>query len=579
MNKSVREGFCAPVENENVVKAFVFWLTASCVVLLWGPFTNYSPAGFIDPWVYTGYFTNFSSLVRQFGLLYYPSRLPYVLFGVVVYAIFSPVVANFLINLCLLAGGALALYCIVARHEGRLIAAITTLAFCFNPYVMSTICWDYPDGPAITLLLLGLWLVLAPPSRFRGRLGRVVIGSLWAMAGFTNLIAGLVIVPGLVLIAYLRHFKIRGIARDGFFVATGVVITTAFFAILSKRIFGSYLFYEPQFQMFHYVNSTPGYLENMWGTGFHWLNTAYRLDFTYGLTVVGTFVFIRHFAKLKLDRFYTATLLFLALSDIVFFFVEFKMKDVVLRVPYTSSYLVAPAFVFFGAVLGALQKLKEPISNAVVKIDLALVLAAAIVPVYLFSPFHVPAMLRWQHDWPAVTVLVLAALLAASLWGRARFIGSAIATVCLASLVSFPTTVDPGLGYVFTDQRPAFEAAMQAQNVLTSGITKGSTLRFWFDNDEQWSPLYNSINSLYLWGWRDYSHLMPTMSVDDLRALFGTHTIVVHLTDAPRKIAVRTQLMAGRNLQVEGEGEWTVNAGGIRFYIVTQNVIDSSRAK
>jgi len=578
MNQSFREGLYAPVEKGNILRAFLFWLAISSLVLLFGPFTNYSPAGFIDPWVYTGYFTNFSTLVHQFGLLYYPSRLPYVLFGVLIYAIFSPLVANFLINLCLLSAGSLALYCIVARYEGRLVAGVTAIIFCLNPYVMSTISWDYPDGPAITFLLIGLWLVLAPPLRFRGGLRMLVIGSLWAMAGFTNLIAGLIILPGLVLIAYVRRFNVRQLARDFIFLGIGVIATTAFFAILSKEIFGNYRFYEGQFRMLLYM-SEGGRFQEMWGSGRSWLNTAYRLGCTYGLTLAGGILLIRHFPRLKSNHFYLATLLFLLLSNAVFMFVEFQMKAVVLRVFYTSSYLVVPLFLFFGAILGLLRKMAEPLSDATAEVGLAFAVAGALVPVYLFSPRFIPPALQWQHDWPAVIVIAVLGVLVSSLFGRLRFITSAVAATCFALLISFPITVDPGVSYVFSDQRPAFEAAMRAQNVLTSGATKDHTLRFWFDNDERWSPLFNSINSLYLWGWRDYSKAMPTMSTDALRALFPANTMVVHLTDDLTKVAERTRLMAARNILVEDSGSWTVTAGKIGFHIVLQNVKDASAVK
>jgi hypothetical protein len=578
MNERIREFLHAPIQEESIANIFLFWLLISSLVLLLGPFTNYSPAGFIDPWVDTGYFTNFADLVHRFGMPYYPTRLPYILFGVLMYALFSPLVANFVINLAILTAGSTALYNIVARHQGRLVATVTALAFCFNPYVMSTISWDYPDGPAIAFFLLGLWLVLAPPKRLQGRLGVAVIGALWAMAGFTNLIIGLIILPALVLIAYLRRFDLRQVVEDGFYMAVGVVVTTAIFAIISKQIFGDYRFYEPQFKQFMYMNSG-GHLQQMWGTGHHWLNTAYRVGATYGLTLVGGILFVRHFATLKSDRFYTGAYLFLFLSSAVFLLVEFPMKAVVLRVIYASSYLVVPLFVFLGALLGALRKIAGPLPDVSAELDLVLALMGAVVPVYLFSPPRIPPALQWQHDWPAVTVIAILGVLAGSLFGRLRFLTSAVAATCFALLISFPITVDPGVSYVFSDQRPAFEAAMRAQNVLTSGTTTDHTLRFWYDNDEHWSPLFASINSLYLWGWQDYSRAMPTMPVDDLRRLFATGTMVVHLTDNPGKVAERTQLMASHNILVEDSGNWTITAGNIAFHIFLQNVRDASAVK
>jgi len=575
----VRYLLFVPVEKESIAKAFFFWLAFSSLVLWLGPFTNYSPAGFIDPWVYTGYFTNFSNLVHQFGLLYYPSRLPYVLFGVSMYAVFSPPVANFLINLCILTAGLISLYCIVARHQGRAIAALTGFAFCFNPYVMSSVSWDYPDGPAIAFLLLGLWVVLAPPPGLQGRRGMFLVGSLWAMAGFTNLIAGLIILPGVILIAYVRPYAIRQLGRDGLFVLMGVLFTTGCLAILSRQIFGDHRFYTQQVKMLLYM-SREGRFQQMWGTGLTWLNSAYRLVATYGLTVIGGLFFIRHFGRLKSDRFYIGTYAFLFLCNVLFIFVEFGMKAVVLRVAYTSSYLVVPVFIFLAALIGALRKIA--LTNSSLTFELLLwltVVGADAVPVYIFSrPNQLVTVLQHQY-WAVAAYVGIAGLLACTLFASSRFFGTALAAASLTFLLSFSTTVDPALSYVFADSRPAYEAAIHTQNLLTSGIAKNRMLRFWFDNDEHWSPLFNSINSLYLWGWRDYSHLMPTMSVDELRYLFSANTTVVHLTQEPGRVEERTKLMAGRNIFVQDDGRWTVSVDNVEFQVIVQDVVDASSLK
>jgi hypothetical protein len=567
-----------PVEDESNAKALFFWSCVSLLVLWLGPFTNYSPIGSLDPWFYTGYFTNFRQMATGFGLLYYPSRLPYILFGASVYALFSPIVANFLINLSMLACGSFALYRIGARNQDRWVAALAALAFCVNPYVMSSIAWDYPDGPAIALVLLGLWLVLAPPRRLRGRLGMFFVGSLWAMAGFTNLIAGLIILPGVFLIAYVRHFVFKTSVRDFLFVGLGVGVTTAVFMIISQRIFGDYRFYAPQFNMLVYMESD-GRFQQMWGSGWGFLKNGYRLGATYGLTLAGGWLLLRHFERLKSDRFYIGTYWFLLLCDALFIFVEFGMKAVVLRVAYTSSYLVIPVFLFLVALLGALRKIAGEPSFRVTVVAIAGILVAMLAPICLISRFHPPAGVQPPY-WGVVIGIGSVGLVASSLAGRLRSAGAGLAAACFVLLLTLPTAVDPALSYVFADGRPGFEAAMRTQNVLTSGFAKDRTLRFWFDTDEQWTPLFHSIASLYLWGgWRDYSHLMPTMPADDLRWLFPANTTVIHLTTTPAKVAERTRLLASRNIVVEDAGNWTIKTDKIEFQVVVQNVRDVTSLK
>ena len=63
---------------ESVLASAAAFLGALAFALA-GPYTNFADANYIDTWIYTGYFTNFSYLLRHYGLTYYVSRLPWIL--------------------------------------------------------------------------------------------------------------------------------------------------------------------------------------------------------------------------------------------------------------------------------------------------------------------------------------------------------------------------------------------------------------------------------------------------------------------------------------------------------------------
>src|SRR5579859_5917153 len=317
-----------PASYKNLGRTFLLWLAFSAGLLWLGPFTNYSAPGFLDTWIYTGYFTNFHYLVNRFGLLYYPSRLPYVLFGVLMYKIFSPLAANYLINVAILSADAFALHAILSRHIGRWIAVVTTVAFTCNPYLISTLCWDYPDGPAIAFLLLGFWMLLAPPRRFEGRMAIFGAGAFWALAGYTNLIAGLIIIPGVLILFYVKRVNLREAVKQCAWLAGGVALVTVVFGSISLSVFHIFAFWMPQWNIYRYVTTTP-YLNRMWSGWTSepgWVRTSHRLATTYGLTLVGGIFLVRHFRKLRNDWFFLLTFLFLVISDVIFAFVEFGMK-------------------------------------------------------------------------------------------------------------------------------------------------------------------------------------------------------------------------------------------------------------
>ena len=124
--------------------------------LLLGPYSNFAPAGYLDPWFYTGYFLHFSYLFQQHGLTYYVSRLPYIVPGLLLFKIAPPVTASVLLNALIMASSLAALYCIVSWHYGNLPATLAGIALMTNTYFMAGVAWDYPDGPAVAYALLAL---------------------------------------------------------------------------------------------------------------------------------------------------------------------------------------------------------------------------------------------------------------------------------------------------------------------------------------------------------------------------------------------------------------------------------------
>lgn len=113
-----------------------------------------------------------------------------------------------------------------------------------------------------------------------------------------------------------------------------------------------------------------------------------------------------------------------------------------------------------------------------------------------------------------------------------------------------------------------------AEAFEVAGVTDGRSLRFWYDNGERRSPLFHSINSLYLWGWVDLTKELPQLETKALRSLFRSNTTVVHLTTDLNKIGDRVRLMAEHNIVVGDAKTWEVRAEDVNFNVVLQDVID-----
>src|SRR4051812_6857862 len=90
----------------------------SFLLLLAGPYSNFTAPGYLDPWYYFAYFTNFSYLVHTYGPNYYVARLPWILPGLLAFRLAPPEAASVLLNAALMTISAIALYWAVRWHYG-----------------------------------------------------------------------------------------------------------------------------------------------------------------------------------------------------------------------------------------------------------------------------------------------------------------------------------------------------------------------------------------------------------------------------------------------------------------------------
>jgi hypothetical protein len=333
--------------------------------------------------------------------------------------------------------------------------------------------WDYPNGAAIAFILLGLWLALAPPRGMSDCVRWIAVGFLWAIAGTNNLLALLVILPCCMMVLYLAEFSLAESARRTGLILTGVGLMLVSFGIVSKWLFGTFLFLGPQIGLVVHAMTTPDFLSNMWGKGYDWISTAYRNAALLGICGAAL-VILATTARNGTDkveyRTATAVIGLFVVSLCAFAVLEFVLQGVVLRVPYTSVYLVAPAYLALAASLSLLMQ-QWPARARPVFVAIGVIILVAV-------PFAVTPILALAQRFPwspwllqaAPVLLVLTAFfLPAGVFRRSVSILGAAALIALPALAA---TADKKLHWVFRDSEPTFDAALEVSNVLRSGVAK-----------------------------------------------------------------------------------------------------------
>src|SRR5581483_10328723 len=243
-----------------------------------GPMSRYAPEGFLDPWYYLSYFLDWREMLHRYAAVYYSSRVPYIAIGALFYHIFPPEAANILINVCFLWGACYAVYRLLSAFYADGPALLYSLAIATNLWLWQSLTWDYPDGPALVFILLGLWFCFAPPTWARGVLGAVIGGAFYACGGYTMLISGIAIAPALAAQAvFRRNSGIRAAALEMTAVAAGAAGLTGLCVILSRTMGGPYLFFYSQIGQALGTIHSKGFVDNWRAPVASWLPMAYQL--------------------------------------------------------------------------------------------------------------------------------------------------------------------------------------------------------------------------------------------------------------------------------------------------------------
>ncbi|MEP7288187.1 MAG: glycosyltransferase family 39 protein [Chloroflexota bacterium] len=202
----------------------------------------YSPLGFIDGWVYNAYFRDLPQILKDFPLLYYGTRLPWIIPGYVIYHFFPPLIANGVLHLLVYTVNTVSLYLIVRMVFNRRIAFVAALLMGSYSYFLTSIGWDYIDAVLLAYFLLAL-LCLTWSAR-SGYLGIGLAGIACAACIYTNLYAVL-LVPPLVVYFFFQRDRRHNLMLSGLVFGLGMAVLTVILGLVNMVMGGEFLFFMP----------------------------------------------------------------------------------------------------------------------------------------------------------------------------------------------------------------------------------------------------------------------------------------------------------------------------------------------
>lgn len=501
-------------------------------------FINPNGNGYIDPWLYTGFFLSLPDHLIVFGGSYYATRLSWLLPGYAVHQVFSPLTANYILHIGFFYILLSAVYCLITAGVNRTTAFIVTLLVAWNPQVIAAMSWDYVDGAVITYFTLTLLCLEKASSSVRHqKLWAVASGAAMTCMVVANLVAAtLVPICGLFLMLRVSLARWRTTGAIVLLAAVGAVATLAVIGQLNWQLGGRWLFLAASFD----YASTHMFVPSPWDvTGTSWLTNAHFLVLQAAASLAAVFALASR--RRNLDSFAgVIQLVFLVAAG--WWVIHSTLWTHSIHVPYYTSYLVPLALIALVLIPDSpLTRLTSLAHRDRVRFELGTL--AVLISAHLL-------VFRWgELSWSAASRALVAAFPDAP---PINAIGAF--AVCAVALVSIRFVRSRWLqgpafvltlwivygsmpGYFVTAGTPRvkenFALVVSAHRYLWEHLDNNRPLAFWYALPPGEERPLRSIASTYLWAWNLVNEDLPKLNAQEATDLLVPNVQLVIFVPDP----------------------------------------------
>lgn len=520
----------------------------------------------IDAGVYLGYLFRFEQHLKAFAGTYYGTRLSWILPGHLVYQVFSPVVANYVLHLGVYYLAAISLYLILKHHIGWRTGLITAVAMGCYPYFILAVGWDYVDGVGLAYCLLTMLMLTYASTANWWQLSSFLSGFFYGALIFSN-ITWIFCMP-VLLVYYLSNnwlYQKRSLITIFLFSLTGFVTITLSLSLINYWINRDFLFYLPSL---NFALNTVGKPNPFWEDWSIWLPRAAWL-------LLPIFVFIGSTLLLWLNRArrlaLSSLVVMLQCCFILFFSIQtiLELKGAIfLQTYYYASYSIPFLFLAIGSQLSnVLERLR--------KFELGL---ALFLPIFISITFLLayPAADSWPPYYPTLAFsycgLYLMGLCSLLLihTRTTRKVAIVAGLVLILTLIT-PVLTTASLSQDLerkNQQEEEYLATIDASKILQT-IDPEVQLVFWYDLDE--ANVYRAIASTYLWGYRLIGEEFPSLSsqyvtIEQAKRQLQLHPKVVILSKRSNPLSQSVmQSLSKIGFQAKSLASYSINRGQQSF--------------
>jgi hypothetical protein len=532
---------------------------------------------FVDSWIYYGFFNNlpehlniYASSTSQQGF-YYDDRLSWILPGYLVYQLFPPLLANYILHLGLYYVVVFALYAILAYTIHRRVALLATLLMGSYPYFLIAVGWDYVDGSGLAYFsIMVLLLTLAEQ-----RSGRPIWLGLAGATGAALIISNIfwvALIPSIGVYYFFihRHYPFKLIMIGLAPLMIGALILTIVIGWVNLTFGGSFLFFASSFE---FASSSSKMASNPWiSVPDDWpISNPYLVWPTVMLLACGLWlVSPRLRARFVVYPQSMAFLVLFLLLALTMLAIHLRGSTPVLQAFFYASYLIPALFLAIGSFFTPL----------IVRLSRAqfvgLVGATLLTSLVSFSfrscgefPITYPVLVGMVLGFAWLILLIC---LPNHVWSYGVF----LVAFCIATPSAFQDFSNHYVTNSFCALAPQTQPQPEDQYLtVLDGI---ETIRqvapekrvyFWFNEREQ--PIYSSLSSAYLYTWNQVSRNFPAFGGPDTSfpgfAPPPGLTVVV-LSRSPSALADAQTTLGRRSRTLRLLGQHEIRRGEIQFNLL-----------
>ncbi len=494
--------------SPEIVVIFIFPL----VLLLINNSWIFTPATtFIDPWLNVGYFRNLPQHLQVFPDTYYGSRLSWILPGFLIYQLFPPLLANYILHLGVYYLATISLYFTNRLIFNKRVALLTTLLMSGYIWFLRITGFDQVNGIGIAYFLLTILLLTCAAKLSRWKNWLFLAGIGYAALIYTNLFL-IIFTPFLgmyYLFANYQYQKHRLLPSLVFFLV-GILALTLLFSVINQQITGKFLFFLPSIKISMELLSKP----NPWRmNGYAWILDAGWLVWPIAVGLTSLLHLMSYVLKRSAHRNRFALFFHLQFVLILLLFLAIDMTgySVALQYFYYTNYLIPSMFLAIAsALVYPVEKLsKHKLLHTLIPIAILLLLIS-----YLISLVSNNVIVN-IISYP--TVLALIIFLVA--WIVLFAFSSQIITIFIFFLL---LSISNALGiwhinksdidYWPNERQDAYLLTIDSMQIINT-INPHADSYFWHDRKPSpVSGLYTAIASTYLWGYRLLSTDFPLLT-------------------------------------------------------------------